>query len=99
MAKHNVNLLLTRQDDTNKMQEDLSACANELKGGAAQCSSGANFVIIMGDGSGQFAAAVNLTACKTRPSIQGESHWLCGLQPWGRCVHGSPGSQGLIPLR
>ena len=27
MEKHNVNLLLYRQDDTNKMQEDLIACA------------------------------------------------------------------------
>jgi OOP family OmpA-OmpF porin len=70
MAKHNVNLLLTRQDDTNKMQEDLSACANELKGGAAQCSSGANFVIIMGDGSGQFAAAVNSQLAKLGPQYK-----------------------------
>lgn len=59
MAKHNVNLLLLRQDDTGKMQEDLIACARELAGGATQCSNGANFVVIMGDGSGQFLAAVN----------------------------------------
>jgi outer membrane protein OmpA-like peptidoglycan-associated protein len=59
MEKHGVNLELHRQDDTVKMQEELIACAKELKDGASQCSSGANFVIIMGDGAGQFAAAVN----------------------------------------
>src|SRR5712691_8150905 len=33
--------------------------AKELHDGASQCSSGANYVLIMGDGSGQFFAAVN----------------------------------------
>jgi outer membrane protein OmpA-like peptidoglycan-associated protein len=59
MAKRGVNLQLTRQDDTVKMQEELIACAKEISGGAKQCSTGANFVIIMGDGAGQFAAGVN----------------------------------------
>lgn len=59
MERHGVNLLLTRQDDTGKMQEDLIACAREISNGASQCSNGANFVLIMGDGSGQFLAAVN----------------------------------------
>jgi len=59
MEKRGVNLLLTRQDDTVKMQEELLSCAKELSGGAKQCSTGANFVIIMGDGAGQFAAAIN----------------------------------------
>ena len=59
MEKHGVNLALIRQDDTGKMQEDLIACARELSSGASQCSNGANFVVIMGDGSGQFLAAVN----------------------------------------
>jgi OOP family OmpA-OmpF porin len=59
MAKRNVNLVLIRQDDTGKMVEDLVSCAKELSGGTNQCSTGANFVIIMGDGSGQFAAAAN----------------------------------------
>jgi OOP family OmpA-OmpF porin len=70
MAKRNVNLMLIRQDDTNKMQEDLIACATELKGGATQCSNGANFVVIMGDGSGQFAAAVNPQLAKLGPQYQ-----------------------------
>jgi len=67
MAKRNVNLTLYRQDDTSKMQEDLLACAKELHDGAQQCSQGANFVVIMGDGSGQFAAAVNPQLAKLGP--------------------------------
>src|SRR5271157_3752276 len=67
MAKRNVNLMLIRQDDTNKMQEDLISCAKELHDGATQCSNGANFVVIMGDGSGQFAAAVNPQLAKLGP--------------------------------
>lgn len=67
MEKHGVNLQLVRQDDTNKMQEDLIGCAKELSGGAPSCSTGANFVIIMGDGAGQFAAAVNPQLKKLGP--------------------------------
>ncbi len=59
MEKHGVNLNLIRQDDTGKMQEDLIACAREISSGSSQCSNGANFVVIMGDGSGQFLAAIN----------------------------------------
>lgn len=70
MEKRNVNLTLYRQDDTNKMQEDLIACAKELHDGAQQCSNGANFVIIMGDGSGQFAAAVNPQLAKLGPAYK-----------------------------
>lgn len=70
MEKHAVNLLLTRQDDTNKMQEELIACAKEIQGGAKQCSTGANFVIIMGDGAGQFIAAVNPQLAKLGPQYK-----------------------------
>ena len=41
MEKHGVNLLLLRQDDTGKMQEDLIACAREISNGSSQCSNGA----------------------------------------------------------
>lgn len=68
-AKRNVNLSLYRQDDTTKMQEDLIACAKELHDGAQQCSTGANFVIIMGDGSGQFCAAINPQLLKLGPAF------------------------------
>jgi outer membrane protein OmpA-like peptidoglycan-associated protein len=59
MEKHGANMKLIRQDDTSQMQNDLIACAKELHDGADQCSSGANYVLIMGDGSGQFFAGVN----------------------------------------
>src|SRR5437868_1221214 len=59
MEKHGANLKLIRQDDTSQMQNDLIACAKELHDGASQCSAGANYVLIMGDGSRQFFAAVN----------------------------------------
>ena len=70
MEKHGVNLALIRQDDTGKMQEDLIACAREMSNGASQCSNGANFVVIMGDGSGQFLAAVNPQLKKLGPEYQ-----------------------------
>ena len=70
MEKHGVNLLLTRQDDTGKMQEDLIACAREISNGSTQCSNGANFVVIMGDGSGQFLAAINPQLKKLGPDFQ-----------------------------
>jgi OOP family OmpA-OmpF porin len=57
--KHGANVKLIRQDDTSQMQNDLIACAKELHDGATQCSGGTNYVLIMGDGSGQFFAAVN----------------------------------------
>lgn len=59
MEKHGANVKLVRQDDTSQMQSDLLACAKELHDGASQCSGGANYVLIMGDGSGQFFSAVN----------------------------------------
>lgn len=59
MQKHGVNLLLARQDDTGQMRDDLIACAKEIHDGATQCSNGANFVLIMGDGAGQFLAGAN----------------------------------------
>jgi OmpA-OmpF porin, OOP family len=70
MEKHGVNLLLVRQDDTGKMQEDLIACAREISNGSSQCSNGANFVLIMGDGSGQFLAAINPQLKKLGPDFQ-----------------------------
>lgn len=69
MEKRGVNLLLYRQDDTSKMQEELISCAKEIHDGAKQCSNGANFVIIMGDGAGQFAAAVNPQLKKLNDSL------------------------------
>lgn len=67
MEKHKVNLLLSRQDDSNQMGKDLIACADQLAHGSKQCDSGANFVVIMGDGAGQFAAGVNPQLAKLGP--------------------------------
>jgi len=64
MAKHNVNLQFTRQDDASKMQEALVAFANQLKGGAKNPSAGAHFVAIMGDGAPQFLTSVNAQLAK-----------------------------------
>ena len=70
MEKHGVNLYLYRQDDTSKMMEELITCAKELHDGAKQCSAGANAAIIMGDGAGQFAAAVNPQLEKLGPQYK-----------------------------
>lgn len=58
MEKRGVCLKLTRQDDTTQMQNDLVACAKDLKG-SSECQSGTHFVQIMFDGSGQFLAQLN----------------------------------------
>ena len=67
MEKYGVNTCLIRQDDTSKMQEDLISCAKEIHDGSASCSTGANAVVIMGDGSAQFAAGVNPQLAKLGP--------------------------------
>ena len=59
MCKHGVNLKLNRQDDTNQMQTDMLAFANELKGGAKNPTKGPHFIIIMGDGGAQFFKGLN----------------------------------------
>lgn len=67
MEKHGVNLQIVRQDDTNQMQADLITCAKELHDGASQCSTGANAIIVMGDGSSQLLASVNAQLAKLGP--------------------------------
>ncbi len=67
MEKNGVNLHIIRQDDTSQMQTDLIACAKEIHDGAQSCSSGANAVVIMGDGSAQFFAAINQPLKKLGP--------------------------------
>jgi outer membrane protein OmpA-like peptidoglycan-associated protein len=70
--KYGVNLLIYRQDDTNKMQNELVACATELAGGKTECTTGANAVIIMGDGAPQFLAGLNPLLKKLGPQWQAE---------------------------
>lgn len=70
MEKHGVNLTLLRQDDTGKMGEGLVKCAQERANGANSCSTGYDFVDIMGDGSGQFIAGLNPQLAKLGPSYK-----------------------------
>ncbi len=56
MCQNGVNLKLTREDWTDKMLAQLKACAIELGQGKSDCSNGAHFMAIMGDGSGAFFA-------------------------------------------
>ena len=74
--KHGVHLVLNRQDDTSVMQKDLLDCATELAGGARECSKGANFVIIMGDGAGQFVATANSQLRKLTTKNQRKDYTL-----------------------
>lgn len=59
MEKHGVNLHIERQDDNAQMGKDLISCAKEMHDGAQQCSTGANFVAVMGDSGAQWAAELN----------------------------------------
>ncbi len=54
MCKHGVNLVLTREDNTDQMQNQLVTFAEALKKGEDNPKSGAHFVAIMGDGGAQF---------------------------------------------
>lgn len=59
MCAEKVNLHLLREDDSNKMQENLVAFATSLRNGEAQPKAGVHFVGIMGDGSAQFLKGLN----------------------------------------
>src|ERR1044072_7513479 len=78
MAKNRVNLHLTRQDDSAKMQEALIAFATELSNGNSQPKSGAHFVAIMGDGAGAFLAPLNQTLRKLGREYQAKVITSCG---------------------
>ncbi len=72
MCKHGVNLKLIREDDTNNMQSQLVAFAEELKKGDKNPSKGAHFIIIMGDGGAQFFKAINDRLDKLGPEYEVE---------------------------
>jgi OmpA-OmpF porin, OOP family len=59
MCEEKVNLQLIREDDSNKMQENLTAFATALKKGDANPKDGVHFVAIMGDGAAQFLKGLN----------------------------------------
>ena len=72
MCKHGVNLKLIREDDTNNMQSQLVAFAEELKKGDKNPAKGAHFIIIMGDGGAQFFKAINDRLDKLGPEYEVE---------------------------
>jgi outer membrane protein OmpA-like peptidoglycan-associated protein len=72
MCKHHVNLALARQDDATQMQAELVKCASELGTGATDCTKGAHYVAIMGDGSAAFLAAVQPQLKKLCPDCTAE---------------------------
>ncbi|HEY4641685.1 MAG TPA: OmpA family protein [Thermoanaerobaculia bacterium] len=59
MCSEGVNLRLLREDDGNKMQENLTAFATALKNGESNPTKGVHFVAIMGDGSPSFLKGLN----------------------------------------
>jgi len=73
-----VNLRFLRQDDSSKMQEDLVAFANELKGGNPNPSKGAHFVGIMGDGGATFLKGANDILQKLGPEYKAKVVGSCG---------------------
>ncbi len=70
MAQRDINLKLTRQDDSAKMQEALVTFAQELKNGNPNPTSGAHFVSIMGDGAASFLSGLNDTLGKLGPEYK-----------------------------
>lgn len=58
-AKHNVNLKLIAQTSLDKMRADQLLFANAVASGQAFPTVGTNFVVMMGDGSAQYKAAIN----------------------------------------
>ncbi|HEX7839510.1 MAG TPA: OmpA family protein [Kofleriaceae bacterium] len=72
MCKNGVNLKLSRQDVVDQMQAELVKCASELAKGHDDCTAGAHFVAIMGDGSAAFFAAINPVLAKLCPECTAE---------------------------
>lgn len=70
MAKYGVNLTVERQNDYPVLQEQLVACANQLAKGEKQCTTGTNFVIIMGDGAPTVLTGLNATLSKLGPDYE-----------------------------
>lgn len=58
MANHNVDLSITREDDTAKMSASLIALATGLKANP-NTPDGVHFIALMGDGTAAFFAALN----------------------------------------
>jgi OOP family OmpA-OmpF porin len=70
MEKYGVNLTISRQDSNDQMKADLVACAKQIHDGDKFCTSGANFIVVMGDGAGQWAADLNPELSKFGPEYK-----------------------------
>jgi len=71
METHGANVLITREDDGNKMQASLVAFATALQTDP-QPKTGTHFVVIMGDGSAAFLAGLRPTLAKLGPQYAAE---------------------------
>lgn len=78
MAKRGVKLALTRQDDTKQNMASLLAFASALKKGEEHPKDGKHFIAIMGDGGGQFMAALQPELAKLGPEYMAEFVGSCG---------------------
>jgi outer membrane protein OmpA-like peptidoglycan-associated protein len=72
MVQKGVRLSLRRQDDGSVMQQELVSCARELAAGKPDCTSGAHYVAIMGDGGAAFLRGLNLELGKLGADLVGE---------------------------
>jgi OOP family OmpA-OmpF porin len=79
MCDERVNLKLIREDDGNKMQENLTAFASSLKNGNSNPRDGVHFVAIMGDGAAPFLKGLNdVLRTKLGPEYQAKIIGSCG---------------------
>lgn len=79
MCQEHVNLQLIREDDSNKMQENLTAFATALKNGDKNPKDGVHFVAIMGDGAPAFLKGLNdVLGKKLGPDYEARIIGSCG---------------------
>ena len=77
MAKKNVNLKITRQDDVPQMQASLIKFANEYRNDK-NTNQGAQFVTVMGDGAAAFLSGVNPELEKIGADYRAQIIYTCG---------------------
>jgi outer membrane protein OmpA-like peptidoglycan-associated protein len=70
MEKYGANLTLHREDSNTQMKADLLSCAKQLHDGEKTCSTGAEAIVVMGDGGGQWLADLNPQLKKLGPEYQ-----------------------------